>query len=140
MANETVKYNNELNELEMERWTKDEMNLFFSLLFKIKEKDELITVSERELRELSKIKTKDTRRFQQSVHSLSQKLQSLSFWKETDAISPFSGKQVRKSTVQSVFETVDVYNENGNVQGITIGANQEFGYFFKELSKKLHDV
>ncbi|MDR2833177.1 MAG: replication initiation protein [Streptococcaceae bacterium] len=137
MANETVKYNNELNTVVMSRWTKEEMNLFFSIISRLKEQNGFAAINDSELRQLSKIKTKDYSQYKASVQKLSEKLNTLQFWKETDdAISPFSGRKVKKLTLQSVFKSMDIYDKEGlYIEGITIDINQEFLFLFKELSR-----
>jgi hypothetical protein len=129
MANETVKYSNELNELVMDRWTKDEMNLFFSILAWLKDGkgSNMIAMGEADLRRLSKIRTKDPAQFKASVHRLSEKLQQLSFWtEEKDVLSPFSGKKRRTMTVRSVFNSMEVFDgEGSSIEGVTVEVNKE---------------
>ena len=38
MSNEVVKYHNDLNTVQMRKWTTEEMNFFFSIVAKAKEK------------------------------------------------------------------------------------------------------
>lgn len=83
MANEIVKYNNDLNTANMREWTSEEMNFFFTILTKAKNKgtDHLIFDSY-ELRALCKFSNKHIDRWFNTMISCTKKISQMTYWEK----------------------------------------------------------
>lgn len=80
MANEIVKYGNELNMVVFRKFTANEMNLFFSIVSRMREKgSESIEFSWKELRYLSKYKPTSTKRFVDDLNNTYGKMLQLNY-------------------------------------------------------------
>lgn len=80
MVNEIVKYGNEMNMVPFRKFTANEMNLFFSIVSRMRDKGtDIITFSWDELRYLSKYKPTSTQRFVDDLNSTYKKMLQLSY-------------------------------------------------------------
>lgn len=80
MANEIVKYGNEMNMVVFRKFTANEMNLFFSIVSRMREKGtETINFSWEELRYLSKYKPTSSKRFVEDLNSTYGKMLQLNY-------------------------------------------------------------
>lgn len=80
MSNEIVKYDTELNTIPLRKFTPVEMNLFFSIVSRMRDKsDDVVLFSFSELKELSKYKMTATRAFVKDLESTYDKLMELKF-------------------------------------------------------------
>lgn len=87
MAGETVVYHNEMNMVSLKEFTHMELDLFFSLCNKVKEKDEkVITVSFKELQSLSNYNKGSIQRFIKDLKSVYNKLLSITWEYESDTV------------------------------------------------------
>lgn len=87
MAGETVIYHNEMNMVSLKEFTHMELDLFFSLCNKVKEKDEkVITVSFKELQSLSNYNKGSIQRFIKDLKSVYNKLLSITWEYESDKV------------------------------------------------------
>lgn len=80
MSNEIVKYDTELNTIPLRKFTPVEMNLFFSIVSRMRDKsDDIVIFSFSELKELSKYKMTATKSFVKDLESTYDKLMELKF-------------------------------------------------------------
>ena len=80
MANEIVKYGTELNTIPLRKFTPTEMNLFFSIISRMRDKDtEVVRFSFEQLKELSSYKATATNRFIDDIQNTYEKLMTLRF-------------------------------------------------------------
>ena len=80
MANEIVKYGNEMNMVVFRKFTANEMNLFFSLVSRMRDKGtDTITFTWDELRYLSKYKPTSTQRFVDDLNNTYGKMLQLNY-------------------------------------------------------------
>lgn len=80
MANEIVKYNNELNMVKFGSFTANEMNLFFSIVSRMREKGtDTVQFSWYELRYLSNYKPTSTKRFVDDLNNTYEKMLQLNY-------------------------------------------------------------
>lgn len=87
MSGETVIYHNEMNLVSLKEFTHMELDLFFSLCNKVKEKDEkVITVSFKELQSLSNYNKGSIQRFIKDLKSVYNKLLSITWEYESDKV------------------------------------------------------
>lgn len=120
----TVKYKNELNTIPMRSFNKAEMDLFFSICAKMKNKgSEVVEFSFSDLRKLSRYSAKDKKRFIQDVRSVNRKLLKLNYSIENDEIiSDFN-----------LFNTFTIYP---NQNKVVVSVNKEFSFILNELTNE----
>lgn len=82
MANELIKYDAELNTIPLKQFSPVEMNLFFSIISRMRDKnDQIVRFSFDQLKELSDYKPTANKRFLDDIQSTYQKLLGLAFSK-----------------------------------------------------------
>ncbi|BAQ56792.1 replication protein [Lactobacillus acetotolerans] len=121
MVNEIVKYENRLNSIPLRKFNSREMNLFFSIASRVRDKGTTeITFTFEDLRNLSK-NGRHGETFVQDLSSTYDKLLSLSAW--TD-----DGRILTK------FVAFTEYSINREKQIVTIAVNPKFKGLFNQLS------
>ena len=82
LSNELVKYDPELNTIPLRKFSAVEMNLFFSIISRMRDKgDQTVRLTFEQLKELSNYKPTANKRFEDDIQSTYQKLMSLHFSK-----------------------------------------------------------
>ena len=124
MANEVVKYQNDLNTATMRTWTETEMNILFSVVAKIRETGTFSTIfSFDELKEISKFKKNITRReFVDELVSVSKKLSSLNYLERSE--------DGWDATLFILFQTFKI---RGNEETLTVSVHPQFEYVFNKI-------
>ena len=124
MANEVVKYQNDLNTATMRTWTETEMNILFSVVAKIRETGTLATTfSFDQLKEISKFKKNITRKeFVDELVSVSKKLSSLNYLESSE-----------DGMVVSLFVLFQTFTINGNKESLSVGVHPQFEYIFNKI-------
>ncbi|MBP2966620.1 replication initiation protein [Acinetobacter baumannii] len=124
MANEIVKYQNDLNTATMRTWTEIEMNILFSVVSKIRETGTLSTIfSFDELKEISNFKKNITRKeFVDELISVSKKLSSLNYLERSD--------DGWDSTLFILFQTFKI---KGKEETLTVSVHPQFEYVFNKI-------
>lgn len=80
LSNEIVKYDPELNTIPLRKFSSVEMNLFFSIISRMRDKgDQIVRFTFDQLKELSDYKPTSNKRFENDIQSTYQKLMSLHF-------------------------------------------------------------
>lgn len=122
MANEVLKYDNRMNEVSFKKFTSIELNLFFSICYKMKEKKtENIRLSFEELKKLSKYDRKGTiNDFSKYLKSMYDKLIQLNFFYEDE-----------KEYIKFILFTK--YRIDKEAQYADISVNKKFKYILNEL-------
>lgn len=130
MANEIVKYSNELNMVVFRKFTANEMNLFFSIVSRMREKgNETVNFSWEELRYLSKYKPTSTKRFIDDLNNTYGKMLQLNYGSSYVANNKltisrfvlFTGFDI---TVRTNDDGSEIHTESGNVE-ITLNPKLE---------------
>ena len=130
MANEIVKYSNELNMVVFRKFTANEMNLFFSIVSRMREKgNETVNFSWEELRYLSKYKPTSTKRFIDDLNNTYEKMLQLNYGSSYVANNKltisrfvlFTGFDI---TVKTNDDGSEIHTESGNVE-ITLNPKLE---------------
>ena len=86
MKDEVVKYHNKLNTISMRRWTAEEMNFFFSVIAKVRNKGtRLVTFNSDDLKELSGFAEEHHKRGIDTRDSVSDKALDLRYFENTDS-------------------------------------------------------
>ena len=82
MANEVVKYHNDLNTVSMRKWTASEMNLFFCIISKLRnKKSDLVELHKEDLIELSAYAGKNNERFVDTLSRLIEHVNEIKYKK-----------------------------------------------------------
>lgn len=86
MKDEVVKYHNKLNTISMRRWTAEEMNFFFSVIAKVRDKGtRLVTFNSDDLKELSGFADEHHKRWIDTMDSVSDKALDLRYFENTES-------------------------------------------------------
>lgn len=87
MTNEVVKHHNDLNTVIMRTWNTEEMNFFFAILSKAKDKGTTqLHFNTNELKELIKYSKKHNHRWEETMKSCARKVAQLTYFEETENI------------------------------------------------------
>lgn len=122
MANIKVKYKNELNLVPMRNFDSVEMNLFFSICAKMKDKGERkVRFSFEDLKELSDYKPTSIKRFADDLESVYSKMLQLTYRTDEEGI-------------REKFVLFTGYRIDENNQIVDISVNPELDYIINELS------
>ena len=124
MANEVVKYNNDLNTASMRGWNTEELNFFFSILAKAKNQGTKRLVFESdELKRLCKYSSRSVERWTNTMISCTKKIAQLTYWEQ------------RNSTfeIMTLFTRLRVESSNGTVE-------VEVSPYFEYLLNKFEDL
>ncbi len=120
--NEIVKYQNQLNQVSFRRFNATDMNIFFSVVSRVRDKDsDQIVLSYDYLKKLSKYSKHDD--FTKYLKRLTRKLQSITV----------------ESEDETIYRTVVLFTEfeaNRKTQTLTCSVNPKFTFFFNELNKE----
>mgnify|MGYP002523278435 CR=1 FL=1 len=129
MSNEVVKYHNELNKLSMRDWTPEEMDFFFSIVWKVKNKGvRRVEIGTDELKSLANFSQKNNTRFEQTLKRLVDHILELRTIVITKKGTRFSMKGCPFFTEFNFEWEKDLSEMNGYVQ-----VSEHFQYFVNEL-------
>ena len=121
MSNEILKYHNDLNSVSMRKWTVEEMDFFFSVIAKAREKGtETIIFDTDELKNLSNFSDKHKIRWEQTMENVVKKLSELSYIEKTS----------QKIKVMSLFQFFEIDIENKKIE---IEVTKRFEYVLNKL-------
>ena len=122
MANIKVKYKNELNLIPMRNFDSVEMNLFFSICAKMKDKGvRKVQFSFEDLRELSAYKPTSIKRFADDLEAVYNKMIQLTY-------------RTEEAGVREKFVLFTGYRIDENKQTVDISVNPDLDYIINELS------
>lgn len=120
----TVKYKNELNTVPMRNFSAKEMDLFFSICAKMKNKNtDMVIFGFDELKELSQYKSTSITRFADDLENIFDKMQKLTYRQQI--------KGVRSKFVLFPFFEIDE-----NEKTVEISANKKLEYILNEITNE----
>lgn len=123
MANEVVKYNNDLNTANMRGWNTEELNFFFSILAKSKNQGTKKLVFEsHELQKLCRYSGKNRDRWMNTMISCTKKVAQLTYWEQKNG----------SFEVMTLFTRLRVNSNDGTVE-------VEVSPYFEYLLNKFED-
>ena len=83
--NEIVRYNNDLNGLKMRKWTAEEMNFFFSVIAKVRDKGtRSVIFNSDDLKELSNFADRHQQRWEEVIDGVANKVANLKYYERTE--------------------------------------------------------
>lgn len=122
MANIKVKYKNELNLVPMRNFDSVEMNLFFSICAKMKDKGlSKVQFTFENLRDLSAYKPTSIKRFSDDLEAVYNKMLQLTY-------------RTEEAGIREKFVLFTGYRIDENNQTVDISVNPELAYIINELS------
>ena len=126
MANEVVKYHNDLNTVNMRGWTKEEMNFMFAVLSKAKEKGtDLIEFDKTQLTELAQYSIRNNMRLHDVLKNLVDHVTEMKYIEET----------THSYEVMNLFQRFKVqWNEDYSEMHATIRVSSDFEYILNQLN------
>ena len=124
MANIKVRYKNELNLVPMRNFDSVEMNLFFSICAKMKDKGlSKVQFTFEDLRELSAYKPTSIKRFSDDLEAVYNKMLQLTY-------------RTEEAGIREKFILFTGYRIDENNQTVDISVNPELAYIINELSSE----
>jgi plasmid replication initiation protein len=122
MSQETVVYKNNMNLVPLRKFNNTEVNLFFTLCNKLKDKGDLtVNIPFEELKELSNYYTHDKKLFIQDLEKFYDKIFSLTYREETeDVIKKFI-----------LFTRVEIYKDK---EYVSVGVNPDLEHIINSLT------
>lgn len=122
MSNEVVKYHNDLNTVSMRNWTAEEMNFFFSILSKARDKGtNILEFDTDDLKDLSRFSDKHQRRWIDTMENVANKLSQLTYIERTS----------EKTSIMTLFSRFDIYSQK---RKIVIRVSDNFDYIVNRIS------
>lgn len=124
MANEVVKYQNDLNTATMRTWTETEMNILFSIVAKIRDTSLYqTTFTFNQLKELAQFKKNLTKKeFVDELISVSKKLGSLNYLERSE-----NGMQAE------LFILFQTFKIDGDAETLDVIVHPKFEYVFNKI-------
>lgn len=125
MPNEVVKYHNDLNTIQMRKWTTEEMNFFFSIVAKAKEKGtQKIIFTKEQLTELAKYDEKHYLRFKDTLNKVVKHVSRLQYVEETS----------HSLKIMNLFQTFTVdWNNDYSDVNVTVRLSEDFEYVLNQF-------
>ena len=125
MPNEVVKYHNDLNTVQMRKWTTEEMNFFFSIVAKAKEKGtQKIIFTKEQLTELAKYDEKHHLRFKDTLNKVVKHVSRLQYVEETS----------HSLKIMNLFQTFKVdWNNDYSDVNVTVRLSEDFEYVLNQF-------
>lgn len=121
MKDEVVKYHNKLNTISMRRWTAEEMNFFFSVIAKVRDRGtRLVTFNSDDLKELSGFANEHKKRWIDTMDSVSDKALELRYFEKTDS----------KRIKMNLFTYFEIDEKRGTVE---VEVSSKFEYIVNRL-------
>lgn len=122
MTKEIVKYHNDLNTVVMRGRTSEEMNFFFAIIAKIRDKGtETVEFNTNELKELTRFADAHKQRWEDTMLSAANKIIKLNYVERT----------TQKISIMVLFSRFDVYPET---KKITVEITKNFEYIVNQLT------
>lgn len=122
MANEVVKYHNRMNNLSFSKFTKIELDIFFSICTRLKNQDiNKVILTFDEIKKLSQYKATAKETFVSDLKKTYKKLISLNFYFEDEEI-------------YSEFVLFNKFTINKKKGTVSISVNEEFKFILNELT------
>lgn len=119
--NEIVKYHNNLNTVNLRRWTAEEMNFFFTIISKVRDNGtRLVTFNSDELKELAGFSNEHTDRWLAVMEGVSKKVIDLKYFEKTES----------RFLAMNLFSYFDVNSEDRTVE---IEVSSKFEYVVNKL-------
>lgn len=119
--NEIVKYHNNLNSVNLRKWTSEEMNFFFTIIAKVRDNGtKLVLFNSDELKELAGFANEHTDRWIDVMESVSRKVIDLKYFEKTES----------KFIAMNLFSYFEVNSANKTVE---VEVASKFEYVVNKL-------
>lgn len=119
---QVVKYHNDLNTVPMRSWSAEEMNFFFSILSKLRDKGtDTIEFDTDDLKDLSRFADKHQQRWVDTMENVASKISQLTYIERSD----------EKTSVMTLFSQFDIYPQ---IRKIEVSVSKNFDYIVNRIS------
>lgn len=125
MKNEVVKYHNDLNTVPMRNWSSEEMNFFFSILSKMRDKGtETVEFTGDELKELAEYTDWNLPRFIKTMDKLGEHIASIRYKERTS----------NSFKIMNLFSLFQVdWNDDMNDLKVKVAVTENYSYIVNKL-------
>lgn len=125
MTNEVVKYHNDLNTIPMRNWTAEEMNFFFSIISKMRDKGtKIVEISGGELKRLANYSDWNLPRFIKIMENLGDHIAAVRYYERTS----------HSFKIMNLFSTFEVnWSDDMSVLSAKVGVTENFSYIINQL-------
>ncbi len=125
MANEVVKHHNDLNTIPMRNWSAEEMNFFFSIIAKMRNKGtKVVKFTDRELKELADYSDWNLPRFKKIMENLGEHIASIRYYERTS----------NSFKIMNLFSTFEAnWNDDMSNLSVKVGVTENYSYIINKL-------
>lgn len=126
MTNEIVKHHNDLNTVPMRNWASEEMNFFFAILSKMRNKGtDLVTFTGNELKELAEYNDWNLPRFVNTMENLGDHITSIKYKERTS-------HSFKIMNLFSIFEVK--WNDDMSDLNVRVGVTENYSYILNKIN------
>ena len=128
MANEVVKHHNDLNTIPMRNWSKEEMDVFFSIIAKLRnEGTKEVSFDKYELKELANSTTKHNKRYADVIENLIRNVAKIHYIE----------KSSNRIALMNLFSKFDAtWSDDLSEMNLTVKVTDEFNYVVNKLNSE----
>ncbi len=125
MSHEVVKHHNDLNTIPMRNWSSEEMNFFFAIIAKMRDKGtKLVEFSDKELRSLADYSDWNLPRFKKIMENLGEHIASIRYYERTS----------NSFKIMNLFSTFEVnWGDNMSDLSVKVGVTENYSYIINKL-------
>jgi plasmid replication initiation protein len=126
MANEVVKYHNDLNTIPMRNWNSEEMNFFFGILAKLRNQGtKVIQFDRHELEDLANYSDWNLPRFKRIMENLGEHITSIKYYERTS----------HSFKIMNLFSIFEVnWNDEMTDLSVKVGVTENYEYIVNKLN------
>ena len=128
MANEVVKHHNDLNTIPMRNWSKEEMDVFFSIIAKLRnEGTKEVSFDKYELKELANSTIKHNKRYADVIENLIRNVAKIHYIE----------KSSNRIALMNLFSKFDAtWSDDLSEMNLTVKVTDEFNYVVNKLNSE----
>lgn len=125
MSHEIVKHHNDLNTIPMRNWSSEEMNFFFGIIAKMRDKGtKIVEFSDKELRGLADYSDWNLPRFKKIMENLGEHIASIRYYERTS----------NSFKIMNLFSTFEVnWDDNMSNLSVKVGVTENYSYIINKL-------
>src|SRR5699024_6168863 len=128
MANEVVKHHNDLNTIPMRNWSKEEMDVFFSIIAKLRDEGtKEVAFDKYELKELANSSIKHNKRYADVIENLIRNVAKIHYIE----------KSSNRIALMNLFSKFDAtWSDDLSEMNLTVKVTDEFNYVVNKLNSE----
>lgn len=136
MANQVVKHHNDLNTIPMRKWSKEEMDFFFSIIARLRDEgSNEVIFNKHSLAELANYSIRTNKAYEQLINQLSKNILDITYLEKKR--TTLNGKPAYLSSRMNLFSRFDSkWTEDLSELEITVKVSDEFEYVLNQLNSE----